>query len=306
MSLHTFTIHDKKLGFVLDKSSKTPTISKITDGGALEKLLIDSCSTVTIGSQIQFVQDESVKGLSYEKALDKIKSYIERPINIVVTSPRKETIPTPIPSENQNYRKKMTVEEMNKASDEATSLGLKELVRAHKEKQLESYSDDYTSDEENTVSYTKFNSLENKNHLLKMEMLNMKIVNEENAELMDKQLNPLKTLNDSLCQIVSLRKRSFLKVKNISSEEMTEKVKKINFEYQEYLLDCEKNIKQIELHEIKNCVIQYLDKDQEDMDKLNIMYGNKIYVKNILECIQSISLIVVCIAILVGMVVYSK
>ena len=48
MSLHTFTIHDKKLGFVLDKSSKTPTISKITDGGALEKLLIDSCSTVWI------------------------------------------------------------------------------------------------------------------------------------------------------------------------------------------------------------------------------------------------------------------
>ena len=307
MSLHTFTIHDKKLGFVLDKSSDTPTISKITVGGALEKLLIDSCSTVTIGSQILFVQDESVKGLSYEKALDKIKSYIERPINIVVTSPRKETVPTPIPSENQNYRKKMTVEEMNRASDEATSLGLKELVRAHKEKQLESYSDDYTSDEENTVSICKYNSLENKIHLLKMDNLNMKIENEEKSELMDKQLNPLKLLNDSLCQLISLNKRSNnLKIQSISSVEMTEKVKKINFEYQEYLLDCEKNIKQIELNEIKNCVIQYLDKDQEDMDELNVMYGKKIYVKNILECIQSISLIVVCIAILVGMVVYSK
>lgn len=303
MSLHTFTINDKKLGFVLDKSSDTPTISKITPGGALEKLLIDSCSSVTAGSEIQYIQDESIKGLSYEKALEKIKSFVERPINIVVTSPRnglqKNTKPWDPWVEKPVLRKKMTVEEMDRASEEATKLGLKELVRAHKEKQLIDYSS--SDDEDNDkVSMSKYNSLENKMHLLKMDNLNMKIENEEKSELMDKQLNPLKLLNDSLCQIVTLNKRSEnLRVQNMNSEEMKNKVKKINMEYQEYTSDCEKYIKHIELHEIKNCVIHYLSDDQEKMDKFNVVYGKKIFVKNMLEGIQAFSLIVVCVAILV-------
>ena len=60
---------------------------------------------------------------------------------------------------------------------------------------------DYSSsdDEDNDkVSMSKYNSLENKMHLLKMDNLNMKIENEEKSELMDKQLNPLKLLNDSV------------------------------------------------------------------------------------------------------------
>lgn len=309
MSLHTFTINDKKLGFVLDKSSDTPTISKITPGGALEKLLIDSCSSVTAGSEIQYIQDESIKGLSYEKALEKIKSFVERPINIVVTSPRnglqKNTKPGDPWVEKPVLRKKMTVEEMDRASEEATKLGLKELVRAHKEKQLIDYSS--SDDEDNDkVSMSKYNSLENKMHLLKMDNLNMKIENEEKSELMDKQLNPLKLLNDSLCQIVTLNKRSEnLRVQNMNSEEMKNKVKKINMEYQEYTSDCEKYIKHIELHEIKNCVIHYLSDDQEKMDKFNVVYGKKIFVKNMLEGIQAFSLIVVSVAILLVMFDYS-
>ena len=153
---------------------------------------------------------------------------------------------------------------------------------------------------------SKYNSLENKMHLLKMDNLNMKIENEEKSELMDKQLNPLKLLNDSLCQIVTLNKRSEnLRVQNMNSEEMKNKVKKINMEYQEYTSDCEKYIKHIELHEIKNCVIHYLSDDQEKMDKFNVVYGKKIFVKNMLEYLQSFSLIVVCVAILVVMFDYS-
>ena len=305
MSLHTFTINDKKLGFVLDKSSDTPTISKITPGGALEKLLIDSCSSVTAGSEIQYIQDESIKGLSYEKALEKIKSFVERPINIVVTSPRNGLQKNTKPDEKPVLQKKMTVEEMDRASEEATKLGLKELVRAHKEKQLIDYSS--SDDEDNDkVSMSKYNSLENKMHLLKMNNLNMKIENEEKSELMDKQLNPLKLLNDSLCQIVTLNKRSEnLRVQNMNSEEMKNKVKKINMEYKEYISDCEKYIKHIELHEIKNCVIHYLSDDQEKMDKFNVVYGKKIFVKNILEYLQSFSLIVVSVAILVVLFDYS-
>jgi hypothetical protein len=322
MSLHTFTINDKKLGFILDKSSDTPTISKITPGGALEKLLIDSCSSVTAGSEIQYIQDESIKGLSYEKALEKIKSFVERPINIVVTSPRnslqknnlengrqKMTVehwpPGSQHDEKPVLRKKMTVEEMDRASEEATKLGLKELVRAHKEKQLIDYSSS-DDDDNDKVSMSKYNSLENKMHLLKMDNLNMKIENEEKSELMDKQLNPLKLLNDSLCQIVTLNKRSEnLRVQNMNSEEMKNKVKKINMEYQEYISDCEKYIKHIELHEIKNCVIHYLSDDQEKMDKFNVVYGKKIFVKNMLEYLQSFSLIVVSVAILVVLFDYS-
>jgi hypothetical protein len=302
MSLHTFTIHDKKLGFVLDKSCDTPTISKITPGGALEKLLIDSCSTVTIGSEIYYIQGESIRGLSYEKALNKIKSFVERPINIVITSPRNNLQQNTESNNNINYRKKMTVEEMDKASEEATKLGLKELVKSYKEKQYNySSSDSDYDDDDEKVSVSKYNSLENKLHLLKMENLNMKIDNEEKSEQMNKQLNPLKLLNDSLCQIVTLNKRcENIPVHNMSSDELKNKLKKFNIEYQEYIYNCENYIKLIELHEIKNCVIHYLSDDQKKMDKFNIVYGKKIFVKNMLEYLQSFSLIVVCFSILFG------
>jgi hypothetical protein len=237
-------------------------------------------------------------------ALEKIKSFVERPINIVVTSPRNSLQKNNKPDEKPVLRKKMTVEEMDRASEEATKLGLKELVRAHKEKQLIDYSSS-DDDDNDKVSMSKYNSLENKMHLLKMDNLNMNIENEEKSELMDKQLNPLKLLNDSLCQIVTLNKRSEnLRVQNMNSEEMKNKIKKINMEYQEYLLDCEKNIKQIELHEIKNCVIHYLSNDQEKMEKFNVVYGKKIFVKNMFEYLQSFSLIVVSVAILVVMFGY--
>ena len=82
-----FIIHDKKLGFTLDKTKTTPTIEKITKNGALEKELIENCSTIISGCEIESIGGESIIGLNYEYALSKIKSFTERPIDIVIKHP---------------------------------------------------------------------------------------------------------------------------------------------------------------------------------------------------------------------------
>ena len=57
--METYYISDGKLGFKLSKTAKTPTIESITSGGALEKKLIDECSSITIGSEILSGNNES-------------------------------------------------------------------------------------------------------------------------------------------------------------------------------------------------------------------------------------------------------
>ena len=79
-SITTIKINDKKLGFTLDKNKSTPTIEKITVGGALETELIESCSQIIPGCEIYSINDECIIGLNYDYAMKKIKSFTETSI----------------------------------------------------------------------------------------------------------------------------------------------------------------------------------------------------------------------------------
>ena len=306
MSTHTFTISDKKLGFTLDKTKSTPTIAKITSGGALERLLIDSCSSISSGCEVRYVGGEYVKDLPFNEAMEKIKSYVERPINIVITSPRKSDIRQSYVSTGQAF--KMSVKEMDKASEEATKQGLRDLAKAHKEKLLLEESSSDSSDEgEDYVSTRKYEELEKKNHFLKMELLNAQVDNEDQTNLFKKDLNPIKSLNDQLCHIISMKKRidkidKLNEIKNTSSEEMTRQIEKMNVESTSYFEECEKHLKLVEFHEIKNCVADFLEKEKNEMEKLNENYNHKIYRGQLYELAQLISLDLLLIGVLVGMI----
>ena len=106
-------IHDKRLGFTLDKNKSTPTIDKISPGGALEKLLIDNCSGITKGTQIMTIGGYDVMNMSYSDAFEKIRSLNERPINIVFLT-------------NQKVEK-ISESTMNSISESATREALKDL-----------------------------------------------------------------------------------------------------------------------------------------------------------------------------------
>lgn len=310
MSTHTFTISEKKLGFTLDKTKSTPTIAKITTGGALEKQLIESCSSISSGCEIHYIGGEFVKDLPFDRAMDKIKSYVERPINIVITSPRKSDIRQSFVSTSQAY--KMSTEEMNRASEEATKQGLRDLAKAHKEKLLQEQSSTESSDEdEDYVSSRKYNELEKKNHFLKMELLNVQVDNEDQTTLLKKELDPIKALNDQLCHIITMKKRTkklekLDEIKNSSSEEMVKQLEKVNTEVNSYFEECEKHLKLVEFHEIKNCVASFLDKEKIEMEKLNKYYNCKINFKIFYEFAQLFSLIVLLFGVGVGMVMVAE
>ena len=127
MNKHSFDITEKKLGFKIDKTKSTPTILEITPGGALEEKLIESCSTIKSGCTILSIAGENIENLNGNQAIQKIKSYTERPINIIINSPRNNNI--------SNISNKMTIDKMNKQSDELTQKSLKDLVKIHKENQ---------------------------------------------------------------------------------------------------------------------------------------------------------------------------
>jgi hypothetical protein len=284
MSFHTFTINDKKLGFTLDKTKDTPTIGKITDGGAFEQELIDNCSTVSAGSEIHFIGEDSVKGFSYEKAFLHIKSCIERPIRLVIYSPRKEN----------NQRGTMTVEQMNKVSEEATKQGLRDLVKAIRD---ESESD---TEEEDYVSTEKYEKSEKQIHLLKLDLQNAKIDAEDLEEELKRKIDPIQYVNDNLCHIKSMKKRyENMNKTEYTSKQVSEMLKKMNGEYSEYFKMCDEIVANFELIEIKNCVQSYLKIDHEHMVELSKSYEKIILMKYVYETLKSFSLLA-SIAILVS------
>ena len=276
MSFHTFTLNDKKLGFTLDKTKDTPTIGKITVGGSLENELIENCSTIDIGSEIHYIGDESVQGFSYEKAFLHIKSCTERPIRLVIYSPRKEN----------NKILKMTVEEMNKASEEATKQGLRDLVKAIRD---ESESE---SEEEDYVSTEKYEKSEKQIHLLKLDLMNAKIDAEDLEEELKRKIDPIQCVNDNLCHIKSMKKRyENMDKKEYTSKQVSEMLKKMNGEYSEYFKTCDEIVAKFELKEIKNCVQSYLKIDHEHMVELSKSYEKIILMKYVYESIKSFSLL---------------
>ena len=281
MSFHTFTINDKKLGFTLDKTKDTPTIGKITVGGAFEQELIEKCSTIASGSEIHFIGEDSVKGFSYEKAFLHIKSCTERPLRLVIYSPRKE----------HNQSGSMTVEEMNKASEEATKQGLRDLVKAIRD---ESESE---SEEEDYVSTEKYEKSEKQIHLLKLDLMNAKIDADDLEEELKRKIDPIQSVNDNLCHIKSMKKRyENMDKKEYTSKQVSEMLKKMNGEYSEYFKTCDEIVAKFELKEIKNCVQSYLKIDHEHMVELSKSYEKIILMKYVYESIKSFSLL----AILVG------
>ena len=329
MSLHTFTINEKKLGFTLDKAKTTPTISSITAGGALEKQLIEKCSSISEGCEIFSIGGENVKGLSYNDAVEKIRTYVERPVNIVITSPRKSVIRDSFVSTQNSPRKnvirdsfvstqkafKMSQEEMNKASEIATKQALRDLAKAHKETLLEeneedsSYSED--EDEDDYVSVKKYNELEKKHHFLRMELLNAQIDNDDQVKTIKKSLDPLKNLNDQLCYINYLKQRTkkmnkLDDIKNSSSHEMKKRLLKIQDEYNEYLEEAEKFLNLIELHEIRNCVAKTIDKEKIELELFKKSYKCKINMRDSYEIIQLWSIIGFLAAILFGIASYKE
>jgi len=276
MSFHTFTINDKKLGFTLDKTKDTPTIGKITVGGAFEQELIEKCSTIAAGSEIHFIGEDSVKGFSYEKAFLHIKSCTERPLRLVIYSPRKE----------YNQSGKMTVEQMNKVSEEATKQGLRDLVKAIRDKS------ESESEEEDYVSTKKYEESEKQIHLLKLDLLNAKIDAEDLEEEFKRKIEPIQCVNDNLCHIKSMKKRyENMDTQGSSSAVISTMLKRMNWEYTEYFKTCDEIVAKFELMEIKNCVQLYLKRDHENMVELTNSYEKIILMKYVYESIKSISMI---------------
>ena len=124
---------------------------------------------------------------------------------------------------------------------------------------------------------------------------------------MKKQLNPIKNINDILCHINTLNNRSqninkIDKFKKYSSEEMSNKLEKMNNEYNSYFDECEIYLKKVELHEIKNCIIHLLDREKENLEKLNISYKFKINMKYIYEILELVSILILLLSIFAGLI----
>ena len=141
--METFTIKDNKLGFKLDKTKQTPTISNISTGGSLEKGLIETCSTISVNSEIIKINEEFIVGLNYEEAMGKFKSYTERPIKITIKTPEKVI-----------SIRKISMQEMEKISKETTEKSLRDLVKSEIDKKENSYSlyDISSSDEDDLIT----------------------------------------------------------------------------------------------------------------------------------------------------------
>lgn len=296
MSLRTFTISDKKLGFVLDKTKETPTIGKIIENGALEKQLVESCSNISIGSKIKYINEDSIQDLNFEKANEFIKNYTTRPIRITIESPRNN-------SEDINEKKfinKITPEQMESISKIQTQKSLKELSNIIKEnnhlkrKTFDSDSgSDYDSDYDNEFSRSKIHKYENTIRNLKFEINNLEITIDELKQQMTEKRQPLELINDDMCHIKSInRKLDSIKYGNISSN-IEDGLKTIKKDYNDYIKSCNKNSDKIDLHEIRTNIKKYINDENKNFNEKLLKINKIIYFNYILDIIKTISVIIV-------------
>lgn len=295
MSSFSIDIYDKKLGFTLDKTKINPTISKIINNGPLDKIIKFNGYNISVGSKITSIENEIIENETYDNALNIIKKYIDkdkRPINLIIQSKKLNNL--------------ISNEEYLKNSEEATKQGLKDLAYAYKESKLNNNNVLSTdSEDDNNNNIDKLEDLENKYRLLKLELLNSNIENEEKTELLNNQLNPLKELNDQLCYISNLNNRiifinCFQNYKNISSNEMEKKYKIINEEFNCYLNECDKLINKLNLFEIKNVVQFYINNEKNNLKYFNTYYKYKINIKYIYEYFQLFSILTLILSIFIG------
>jgi len=270
--METFYINDAKLGFKLDKNTQTPTINNITIGGALEKELIESCSTISLGSEIITINSESIIGLNYEQAMAKIKSFNERPIEMSIRSPKKVS---PI--------KKISSEEMNKISKQATQEALQNLVK---------YQLDKDESEEDSDDDFRDDKLEEKYRMLEFQKMNIEI--ELNKEILSikKVHEPLILINDYI-----LTANKFYDINHNyfydSSREITNNLQKIKKDFNESLKLINEGKKNINYMGCQILVDTYIEKITFDFNKLNFKLTKLILFKNIIEWFQFISIIII-------------
>ena len=299
-----FIIHAKRLGFTLDKNKLTPTIDKITPGGALEKLLIDNCSDISRGTQIMTIGGYDVMNMSYNDAVEKIRSLNERPINIVFLTNKK--------------LEKINEETMNSISESATREALRDLVKSEMEKiedVTESDNDSDNNDSNNNdsdngsandsngdeyyVTIQKYENLEKKYHYLQLELMSKSHDYEDKCTYIQNKYTPISNVDGILCQLDGLKKRiDNIDSRLLTSRELKVKLDKFDEEYAEYIKTLENSIKLVKLNMIQITVKVYIENDIESMKKMYNRYKMQIMIKKVFEVIQTFSTIIVIIGII--------
>ena len=292
-----FIIHAKRLGFTLDKNKPTPTIDKISPGGALEKLLIENCSDITKGTQIMTIGGYDVMNMSYSDAVEKIRSLNERPINIVFLTNKKV--------------EKISEETMNDISESATREALRDLSLAAVLHQIEdvtesdndsnndSGNNDDNDSDEYYVTIQKYENLEKKYHYLQLELMTKSHEYEDKCTYIQNKYLPISNVDGILCQLDGLKKRiDNIDSRLLTSRELKIKLDKFDEEYAEYIKTLENSMKLVKLNMIQTSVKVYIENDIESMKKMYNRYKIQIMIKNMFEVVQTFSTIVVIIGII--------
>ncbi|MBH10073.1 MAG: hypothetical protein CMG74_06950 [Candidatus Marinimicrobia bacterium] len=300
-SITTIKINDKKLGFTLDKNKSTPTIEKITVGGALETELIESCSQIIPGCEIYSINDECIIGLNYDYAMKKIKSFTERPVELKIKSP---IVNIDNNNNPKNLTNKVSVEEMEKISKVTTEKAIRDLVKSEIEKKNEYNSDedqydssstksliDFEEDYPRYISIEKYEKLEREIYNLKLEKTNIEISRKDDIKLLEDKLEPFLYINDIILGINSFD----LTNKKISgSKQLTNKLNDINKNYSNYILELDEYISKIEYYGLKVGFTDYIEKMNKKIEKYNKYTKIKINYIYYFELVQFICTIITC------------
>tara|TARA_B100001094_G_scaffold332137_1_gene402954 strand:- start:7172 stop:8071 length:900 start_codon:yes stop_codon:yes gene_type:complete len=285
----TFYISDEKLGFTLNKEKNTPTIGKITEGGAFEKNLIDRCSSITNGCEIISIDNNQIIGLDYDNAVKKIKSIKNRPVEITIKSPKSSI-------------SKISTKEMNKISKETTENALRDLAKSQLEKKEniissdESDTDDsYTNmSDNNYVSVKEYNKIEEKCRMQELKIMNTEISFNDEMKYFSNKLNPILDINDIILQIDNLRNKINKSNTNmLTSREIKECQSKVNKEFNDIIKNIDIFKKQIEYHGIIVLIDNYIDNTKIIINKHNNYLIIKFIIKFWFEWFQFISVILV-------------
>lgn len=273
------TIYDKRLGFTLNKTKLTPTIDKITPGGALERESIENCYDITKGTQLMTIGGYDVMNMNYSEVVEKIKSLNERPLTVVFL--------------NNKVPEKISESNMNNISEMMTKQALRDLAKSQLEK-LEDITDSSSDDEEHYVTIQKYEELEKKYHYLQLDMLNTKNDYDDKCEYIENKYYPISNVDGLMCQIVNLKQR-FNKLDDTkqTSRELSVKLEKCMVEYDEYIKTLENSLKLVKLNMIQKSIEMYIINEKNDMKKLCNVYKYKIMFKNFVELLESCCVLVV-------------
>ena len=287
------TIYDKRLGFTLDKTKLTPTIDKITPGGALERESIENCYDITKGTQLMTIGGIDVMNMKYSEVVEKIKSLNERPLTVVFLT--------------NKVPEKISESTMNDISEVATKQALRDLAKSQlgKYNELNESADvtDSSDDDENYVTIQKYEELEKKYHYLQLDMLNTKHSYDDKCEYIENKYLPISNVDGIMCQIVNLKQR-FHKLDDTkqTSRELSDKLEKCMVEYDEYIRTLENSLKLVKLNMIQKSIEMYIENDKNDMTKLCNRYKYKIMFKNFIEFLQSCCVLVVLVGFVYSMI----